>query len=574
MKKILSLIVVLAMVMAFVPAAMAADVNVSTPEQFIAALQNGNTVKLTADIELLNTAIVSAGTITIDLNGCSLTTVSPADDVYEKPITVLDIKGGDVTITGNGMVQSGKVTNSSSWNSSYPTIKVTGTADLSIENGAVIKGAEHYNSRECGNTISFSATGALDIINASVLGADMIKQKSTESPINCSNQGTAGSALSISGGNAIVSIDNSLIKGGDGLNDGYSPTYISGGMNFAEGGFAINNNGANTFDIDDSEIIGGDSALYNAQDAINVGTGTFNIANSTIRGGNAQTEVAGNGYGIGGSALSISSAGSVTLDACSVIGGSGGDSWLGCGIEYNNLSAVLTITNSVISGGGVTGTGEGFGNAFYTNKWSGVTAADFNNVTLTDTLLMLGADPSRVYGGSSIYYYEKPNIVLNELLAVICDQEVLMLGDGRFTFGDAPEAVSQTEVKAGVDPTFMIIIPSQVDFGTVVKNTGMQEQDFSVEAQNVVIEPGAGIEVRVDVDDGFKLSDGSANTLDYSLYNVADLTGATPLADGDLYHRFVSDQTVDGKVTLDTDQITVAGSYSDIMNFIIEYKVA
>ena len=52
------------------------------------------------------------------------------------------------------------------------------------------------------------------------------------------------------------------------------------------------------------------------------------------------------------------------------------------------------------------------------------------------------------------------------------------------------EMNQDTDVTANVDPTYMIIIPAAVDFGMLVKDSGVQTQDFPVQAQGMVIESG------------------------------------------------------------------------------------
>lgn len=135
----------------------------------------------------------------------------------------------------------------------------------------------------------------------------------------------------------------------------------------------------------------------------------------------------------------------------------------------------------------------------------------------------------------------------------------------------AYDEYEDTEVSASVDPTYMIIIPAAVDFGTLVKDTGVQTQSFPVQATGLVIEDG--YEINVVVSSEFVLNDmDGAGTLElpYVLYN-----GDTPpaaVATGGLFAAFDVDGTENGTIEVDTADITAAGSYKGTMNFTISYQ--
>lgn len=139
----------------------------------------------------------------------------------------------------------------------------------------------------------------------------------------------------------------------------------------------------------------------------------------------------------------------------------------------------------------------------------------------------------------------------------------LILGDNNLVGGGN----SNTEVKASIDPTFMIIIPTAVDFGTLTKNSGTKTKDFNVAASGVLIEDGAKIAVSVESAFVMKDKDGTGNIdLAYVLNNNASqvLTAA-------VFANFDENRTEEGTVTVDTAAITKAGSYKGTMVFGISY---
>lgn len=127
----------------------------------------------------------------------------------------------------------------------------------------------------------------------------------------------------------------------------------------------------------------------------------------------------------------------------------------------------------------------------------------------------------------------------------------------------------QTEVSGGVDPSYIIIIPASVDFGTMRKDSGIISREFCVEAQGVIIEDGYEINVGVTSDFVMKDREGEGSvTLEYLLYNSVP----TLITSGATFTKFESDRTETGKVSIDTANITKAGKYTGTMNFIITYR--
>ena len=108
MKKFLSIALALLMVCVMLPVvALAAEKTASTYEELKSAIStanDGDTIKLLADIDLSQTITVNK-TITLNMNGKKLYNTS---DLWDKPTTdnnwsLISVRGsGNLTITGNG----------------------------------------------------------------------------------------------------------------------------------------------------------------------------------------------------------------------------------------------------------------------------------------------------------------------------------------------------------------------------------------------------------------------------------------------------------------------------------------
>lgn len=135
MKKFLSIALALLMVCVMLPVvALAAEKTASTYEELKSAIStanDGDTIKLLADIDLSQTITVNK-TITLNMNGKKLYNTS---DLWEKPTddnwSLISVRGsGNLTITGNGTFAA-KV------NDCY-AVDVQGGATVTIKNGTFI----------------------------------------------------------------------------------------------------------------------------------------------------------------------------------------------------------------------------------------------------------------------------------------------------------------------------------------------------------------------------------------------------------------------------------------------------
>ncbi len=123
----------------------------------------------------------------------------------------------------------------------------------------------------------------------------------------------------------------------------------------------------------------------------------------------------------------------------------------------------------------------------------------------------------------------------------------------------------ETEVIAAVDPSFIIMIPPSVNLGTLQKGVSAAPQPFNVTAQDVLIEEGKSIKVKVA--SSFLLRSGDAE-LAYQL-----LSGSDVLATGGTFATFTGNRTQNGTVRVpDTSGISTAGVYQDTMVFSISYE--
>jgi len=221
----------------------------------------------------------------------------------------------------------------------------------------------------------------------------------------------------------------------------------------------------------------------------------------------------------------------------------------------------------------------------------------------TDSLITINISQCTISNSSTgiyIGYYDKgeySDTVVSDSNFVGCETDLYYSGlagtstfttSGNYFGGGAPTASVQygntiigiddyvvlpvpmdtdTEVTAGIDPNYTIIIPATVDFGTLIKDTGIASVAFDVSATGLVLEPGASVDVTVSSD--FLMRYSSAD-LPYALYNTT-ASGVDALEDGDSFASFEEDGTHNGRAEVDTSNIENAGSFEDTMVFTITY---
>ena len=206
------------------------------------------------------------------------------------------------------------------------------------------------------------------------------------------------------------------------------------------------------------------------------------------------------------------------------------------------------------------------------------TAGGATDVVVGQTLQMTATtDPEGDYDINwSVYVNDRDKAWINEdgLLHALAPGSVTIIANTEdpnvATDTQAITVVAaETEVLAEIDPTYTIIIPASVDFGTLVKDGSTVTQDFDVTAQGVVIEDTASILVSVDGPFEMADEDGAGSVvLEYTLSNHT----AAILTTGGAFTTFTSSRTEEGSVAVDTDNIIAAGSYQGTMTFTITYN--
>ena len=169
-----------------------------------------------------------------------------------------------------------------------------------------------------------------------------------------------------------------------------------------------------------------------------------------------------------------------------------------------------------------------------------------------------GANQVTLGTGTSVYY---PGITKYVIAGEECNSSTSVIDSAAIFNG-----VGDTEVTADVNPTYTIVIPASVDFGTLIKGTNIVSKPFNVTASGLLIEYDAHVDVYASSD--FAMYAGSAD-LPYSLYNTT--TGSDALEDGDQFASFNTGATQSGRVEVDTSDIDNAGDFEDTMVFTITY---
>ena len=140
---------------------------------------------------------------------------------------------------------------------------------------------------------------------------------------------------------------------------------------------------------------------------------------------------------------------------------------------------------------------------------------------------------------------------------------------------------NQTEVKANVNPSYIVVIPAMVDFGTQSPSatSSVAKQDFYVDAQEMYLEDGAKVEVKVTSPFVMKDKNGLGNIeLPYKLYCRNEAQPSKYQVDSyfevltdELFCDFVENRIEEGKIEMDRMNITKAGVYSGTMTFTLSY---
>ncbi len=138
-KKLLSTLLTLCLILVMAPVtALAADTAVTTEEALKAAVANGGSIMLDNDIALTSRVEITSGTVTIDLNGH---TISLAEGYSSKGNCMIMVSDG-ASLTLNDSVGTGKVTNTSN-EKEYGAVCVWGSNNDSSPTTLVVNGGTY-----------------------------------------------------------------------------------------------------------------------------------------------------------------------------------------------------------------------------------------------------------------------------------------------------------------------------------------------------------------------------------------------------------------------------------------------
>ena len=118
------------------------------------------------------------------------------------------------------------------------------------------------------------------------------------------------------------------------------------------------------------------------------------------------------------------------------------------------------------------------------------------------------------------------------------------------------------------EPTYIVKIPPEIDFGEIVLDEGPRTCSFTISAQDVSGLGSMELNVVVESANGFCLlptgedSDGGAGGLAYQIY-----TGEDPWSSGEVVASFREDADVSCTAVLDTSQAVHGADYSDTLTF-------
>jgi len=130
MKKFLTFVLVLAMVMSVSSFAMAEEVQVTTEEELRTALGNGGDITLAADIEVKAGLVINSGKdVTLNLGGKTLS-YKPDD----KGTTALITNEGSLTIEGQGTITNKATNPDNDWSADNPNDPYPVYANNTISN--------------------------------------------------------------------------------------------------------------------------------------------------------------------------------------------------------------------------------------------------------------------------------------------------------------------------------------------------------------------------------------------------------------------------------------------------------
>jgi len=218
-------------------------------------------------------------------------------------------------------------------------------------------------------------------------------------------------------------------------------------------------------------------------------------------------------------------------------------------IYYSNSGSNDVLENVYLNKGRVSLTGKSGGSLTMTNV-----TIDFSNA-LGESPDFLGFQPK----ADVSYTITNTKLIMSQHRIDLFENAV---NPPPVTLIPADDA---TEITATVDPTYTIVIPASVNFGTLQKGTGTETRAFNVKAQNLLLESGKSVIVKVNSN---YLMHAGAATLAYLLSNE-DGPVSGPNAQ---FAAFTANGTKAGEVSVNKANIQYAGNYMGTMIFTISYQ--
>lgn len=263
---------------------------------------------------------------------------------------------GAISLTGDADVTFQNGTMTAAYNSTtsnaYSVVTVNDTSVLTLD-GVTLTPADSLNRGQATHAVVYQSTGALNIVNSTVSGGNLVHDEKYTSGTN-----TAANAIYAYGASGgIIRIEGSTITGGVGKTDAVYDGSDKSGL-YVEGGEGVKLGGTAAVSIVNSTVHGGDSDWYNAGDAIDVTNtfkGTLTISDSSKISGGDSLDLSGEtSRGIGGCAIYTNQSTGCTqivVTDSELTGGDGGHSWNGSALELNTGVPEVTITNSTLTVG-------------------------------------------------------------------------------------------------------------------------------------------------------------------------------------------------------------------------------
>lgn len=137
-KKLGAALLSLCLMLVMLPMTVLAAEVVTTEEELKTAIQNGGEITLGGNIALTSRIVISTGSVTLDLNGH---TISLAEGYSGKNNCMIQVNGG-ASLTLNDSIGAGKITNTTNSNE-YGAVAVLGNNDASRPTTLVINGGTY-----------------------------------------------------------------------------------------------------------------------------------------------------------------------------------------------------------------------------------------------------------------------------------------------------------------------------------------------------------------------------------------------------------------------------------------------